>query len=203
MKNISDKSAANLAVRARRAQRIISPTIKAGKYDTISVMIQKILNKDRLKYTGAMVLGLHDALVSQTGIIAGLAFALADNRLIVLTGVIAAVAASLSMAASNYLACKTDENPNAIAAGIYTGITYLITAALLIAPFAIFSDRLYALILTFAITVSVIFLFNLCISRARGQPFLRRFLEMLAICFTVSIVAFGIGQAARHFLGIG
>ena len=166
-------------------------------------MIRKILNQDRLKYTGAMVLGMHDALVSQTGIVTGLAFALADNHIIILTCIIAATAASLSMGASNYLASKTDGNPNAIAAGIYTGIAYLATAALLIVPFALFSNRLYALICTFSISVLIIFLFNYCVSNAKRIPFLKRFLEMLAVCFIVSVVAFGIGQIAKHFLEIG
>ena len=58
------------------------------------------------KYSAAaaVVLGMHDALVSLTGMIGGLTFALAERRLIVLTAIIASVAAGLSMAASNYLA---------------------------------------------------------------------------------------------------
>ncbi|MCL1902524.1 MAG: VIT1/CCC1 transporter family protein [Alphaproteobacteria bacterium] len=166
-------------------------------------MAKKILSEERLKYTGAMVLGMHDALVELTGIIAGLTFALANNSMIILTGVIAAVASSLSMAAANYLAQKADGNPCAITAGIYTGMAYLVTAALLLVPFMIFSNRFYALGTTFAVAVLIIFLFNYCISCAKNQKFIRPFLEMIIICFSVSIIAFIIGQAAKYFLGIG
>lgn len=87
-------------------------------------------------YAGAIVLGMHDALVSQTGIIAGLTFALADTKLIIMTGIISAVADGLSMLASNYLAERERcEINRAIMAGIYTGIAYLGTSALLMIPF--------------------------------------------------------------------
>ena len=51
-----------------------------------------------------MVLGLNDALVELTGTLAGLTFALANARLVALAGIITGIAATLSMAASNYLA---------------------------------------------------------------------------------------------------
>ena len=60
-----------------------------------------------------MVLGMHDALVEITGIIAGLTFAVESRRVIVMTGAIAAVAASLSMAAANYMAQRADKKPDA------------------------------------------------------------------------------------------
>ena len=66
--------------------------------------------KCNFKYTGAMVLGMHDALVELSGIIAGLTFAIETSRIIIMTGAIAAVAASLSMAAANYMAQRADGN---------------------------------------------------------------------------------------------
>ena len=63
--------------------------------------------KCNFRYTGDLVLGMHDALVEITGIIAGLTFAIENNRVIVMTGIIASVAASLSMAAANYMAQRT------------------------------------------------------------------------------------------------
>jgi VIT1/CCC1 family predicted Fe2+/Mn2+ transporter len=145
---------------------------------------------------------MHDALVSQTGIIAGLTFALADGHVIILTGVIAAASASLSMAASNYLAQKTNEDKSAASAGLYTGASYLITAALLIAPFAVFSDKYHAFGASLAVAVCVIFLFNYCVSRVRRRPFFGLFIEMSGICAFVSVIAFAIGRAAGYFLGV-
>ena len=47
-----------------------------------------MLDEERLQYVGSMVLGLNDALVELTGSLAGFAFALQNNRLIALSGLI-------------------------------------------------------------------------------------------------------------------
>ncbi len=66
--------------------------------------LYSMLDEERLHYVGAMVLGLNDALVELTGAIAGVTFALANTRLVAMTGIITGISATLSMAASNYLA---------------------------------------------------------------------------------------------------
>lgn len=156
----------------------------------------------KLKNIGAMVLGMHDAIVSLTGMITGLAFALADNGIIMLSAIIASVAASLSMGASNYLAEKTIGNPRALAMGTYTGLAYVATSALLIFPFALCTNHFHALMLTFAIAILIIFLFNFCVGRIRNKPWRKDFFEMTTVCAAVSIAAFLIGCAAKYFLGV-
>lgn len=101
--------------------------------------------KKCFQYTGALVLGMHDALVELSGIIAGLTFAIEDRRIIIMTGAIAAVAASLSMAAANYQAQRADNNPCAGMAAFYTGVMYVVTSAMLIFPFTIIPNRFWAL----------------------------------------------------------
>ena len=74
-----------------------------------------IIEEERLKFVGSMVLGLNDALVELTGTLAGLTFALKNTRLIALAGLITGIAASLSMAASEYLSSRTEqENARAL-----------------------------------------------------------------------------------------
>lgn len=153
--------------------------------------------------SSAIVLGMHDALVSQTGIITGLAFSLADTRLIIMTGIISAVSDGLSMLASNYLAERErTQLKNAIVAGFYTGIAYLGTSGLLIIPFFITNNATHALIASFIIAIIIIFLFNLCMARGNKRKTWLRFLEMLCICISVSIIAFVIGNITKIFLGI-
>lgn len=149
-----------------------------------------------------MVLGMHDALVSLTGLIAGLTFALADRYSIIMSSIIASVAASLSMAASNYLAEKTNENPSALIAGIYTGTAYMTTCIALITPFFIVTDRAGALVTTFAVAILIIFTFNWFAGRINKRPWVRCAFEMLAVCACVSVAAFIIGQGAKYFLGV-
>jgi len=154
------------------------------------------------KYTGALVLGMHDALVEISGIIAGLAFAFSDRKVIIMTAAIAAVAASLSMAAANFQAQRAEHNPNALRAALYTGIMYMITSAILILPFAVVSNRFWALGLMAIMAVLIIFGFNCSIGILTRRPFVPRFLEMLAICVGVSVASFAIGVAAKYFMGI-
>lgn len=67
-----------------------------------------LIDEERLRYVGSIVLGLNDALVELTGAIAGLTFVLQNTRLIALAGMITGVAASLSMASSEYLSTKME-----------------------------------------------------------------------------------------------
>ena len=160
------------------------------------------MKKYKSDIPAAIVLGMHDALVSQTGIIAGLAFSLANRYLIILTSIISAVAAGLSMAASNYLAHRTNDNKSASMVGAITGLTYLGTSFLLIIPFFMTANVRAAMTSAFIIAIITIFLCNWGICRVNGHKFWRHTIEMLIICATVSVIAFIIGEWARFFLGI-
>ena len=162
----------------------------------------KMSQTNNYKYTGALVLGMHDALVEISGIIAGLAFAFTDRKVIIMTAAIAAVAASLSMAAANFQAQRAESNPDSLRAALYTGIMYVITSAILILPFAVIPNRFWALGVMAIFAVLIIFGFNCSIGRINKQPFIPRFFEMLAICIGVSVASFIIGMAAKYFMGI-
>lgn len=156
----------------------------------------------KYKSAAAIVLGMHDAIVSLTGLIAGLTFAFADRKIIILSAIIASVAAGLSMGASCYLAEKTNDNPHAIQAGLTTSVAYMGTCIFLILPFCIHNDTRVALGLSFIVAVAIIFICNLCIRHAHQRSFWRHTIEMLIICLTVSIASFAIGEFAKCYLGI-
>ena len=163
-----------------------------------------MLDEERLHYVGAMVLGLNDALVELTGAIAGLTFALADTRLVALSGIITGVSATLSMAASNYLAERADGNAKALKSSLYTGAAYLVTVALLVLPYLLLPGSLYmvAFGVMLATVILIILAFNYYISVAKKEPFGRRFLEMAGISLGVAGISFLIGLAAKALLGI-
>ncbi|MFA5268737.1 MAG: VIT1/CCC1 transporter family protein [Methanoregula sp.] len=162
-----------------------------------------LLDEERLKYVGSVVLGLNDALVEFTGTLAGLTFALLDTRIIAVAGLIMGVAASLSMAASEYLSRRSDESPtDPLRASIYTGITYILTVALLILPFLLISNPYLALMFTLIGAIAVIFVFTFYISVAKALPFWRRFAEMTAISLGISAISFVLGLAIRFFLHV-
>lgn len=163
-----------------------------------------MLDEERLNYVGAMVLGLNDALVELTGTIAGLTFVLMNTTLIAMAGIITGIAATLSMAASNYLAERADGNPNALKASFYTGIAYLITVIFLVLPYLVFPENMFVVALScmIAIVVFLVFVFNYYIATVRSEKFLPKFIEMAAISLSVAFVSFLIGWGAKMFFGI-
>lgn len=166
--------------------------------------LMSMVDEERLHYIGSMVLGLNDALVELTGTIAGLTFALANTRLVALSAIITGVSATLSMAASNYLAERAAGNPNAMKSSLYTGMAYMITVALMVLPFLLLpgSMSVAALGIMLAAVVLIILLFNFYISIAQDLPFLRRFVEMAGISLGVAAISFVIGLLAKSLLGI-
>ena len=157
------------------------------------------MNK-KFDYRASIILGMHDAIVSLAGLIAGLGFAFADTNIIILSCIISSITASLSMGAANYLAVKTTNKRHAMYAAIYTGASYMATCALLILPLIIFYNRFLALLFVFITVIFIIYLFNFIFYRK--NQFNRHFYEMLTICLYVSLIAFLIGEAAKYFLDI-
>lgn len=163
-----------------------------------------LIDEDRLKYVGSVVLGLNDALVEFTGTLAGLTFAIQNSQIIAVAGLITGVAASLSMAASEYLSQRSEgtTGTNPKTAAIYTGITYIMTVSLLILPFLILPSPYLALVFTLIGAVLVIFVFTFYISVAKDLPFWKRFAEMAAISLGIAAISFVIGLLIRVMLNV-
>jgi VIT1/CCC1 family predicted Fe2+/Mn2+ transporter len=165
-----------------------------------------LLNDERLKNMGSIVLGLNDALVELTGALAGFTFALSDPVRIAKTGLITGLAAAMSMAASAFLSARADSHANSEAeedaggagkAALYTGIAYVLTVFLLIAPYFAFSNVTCALIAMLFLALGEIAFFNFYLSVARDTSFKRGFLEMAGISTTVALISYGIGYLLK------
>lgn len=167
-------------------------------------ILMDMLDEERLHYVGAMVLGLNDALVELTGTIAGLTFALQNTRLVALSAIITGAAATLSMAASNYLAERANGNSEAIKSSVYTGVAYLVTVVIMVLPYLLLPNELYlvAFIIMIVLDVTIIFLFNYYVSVAQSTPFFKRFAEMALISLGVAAISFVIGVIAKALLGV-
>lgn len=162
-----------------------------------------MLDEERLRYAGSVVLGLNDALVELTGALAGLTLALQNVKLIALSGLITGIAASLSMAASEYLSTRSeDTEKQPVRAAVYTGIAYIITVTLLVLPYLLIQNYIVDLIITLAIAVLIIAIFNYYISVAKDEPFRPRFLEMAGLSLGVATISFIIGYFIRLWLGV-
>ncbi len=172
-----------------------------------------MLDEERLRYSGSVVLGMSDALVELTGALAGLTFALQDLRLVALAGLVTGIAASFSMGASEYLSSRAEKKEeSALRAAFFTWISYLITVLLLVSPYLFIQSGLLAydgiephsqaLIGTFAIGLLIVAIFNFYVSVVEEVSFKTRFLEMTGILGGVSLISYAIGIVLRGVLGV-
>ncbi|MFA5085919.1 MAG: VIT1/CCC1 transporter family protein [Candidatus Omnitrophota bacterium] len=160
-----------------------------------------LIDEESLKYISSMVLGLNDALVELTAALAGFTLALQNARLIGIVGLITGIAASMSMAASEYLSTKqeeTDKDP--VKASVYTGIAYICTVVLLVSPYFIFENIFLSLGAVVVMALLVIFIFTFYISVAKGLDFKKRFMEMAGLSLSIALATFFIGMAIRKVI---
>ena len=162
-----------------------------------------MIHEEKLSYISSMVLGLNDALVELTGALAGFTLALNDTRMVGMAGFITGVAATLSMAASEYLSKKADTSEkHPLKAAVYTGVAYMITVAFLLLPYIVFESPLVALGFCLFDAALIILGFTYFVSVVRKESFVRGFTEMITISFSVAGISFLIGWAARSWLNI-
>ncbi len=189
------------AMLAREVPESISIRQQEGEHERALV---DMLDEELLQYVGSMVLGLSDALVELTGSLAGFTFALQNTRLTALSGLIIGISATFSMASSEFLSARSEGRSDAMKSCTYTGIAYLVTVILLIAPYLILGTGQYiaALIAMLAMVILIILGFTYYTSVAQDQPFKSRFLEMAGISIGVAVVSFVVGVLAKQLLGV-
>lgn len=161
-------------------------------------LLVEMIDEKRIDYIGSMVLGLNDALVELTGALAGFTLAMQNTRLIGMAGMITGVAASLSMAASEYLSQKSEiESKNPLSAALYTGSTYIFVVVVLVLPFFLVTSYYLALGITLSAVILIILFFSYFVAVIKEISFRRFFLEMAGISMGVALVSFFIGWMAR------
>lgn len=163
-----------------------------------------LLDEERLRYVGSMVLGLNDALVEMTGTLAGLTLAMQNTRLIALSGLITGISATLSMAASEFLSAKSEGRADAAKSSVYTGVTYLVAVALLILPYLLFAPRYYlpALGVMLGIVILILVVFNYYIAVAKDMSFGKRFGQMACISLGVAALSFLAGLFMKNVMNV-
>jgi VIT1/CCC1 family predicted Fe2+/Mn2+ transporter len=166
--------------------------------------IINLINEEKLAYTGAIVLGLNDALVEFTGVLAGFTLALNNHMLIALTGSITGISAAMSMACSVYLSTRAEKkdavSPRKSAA--YTGLAYIMTVVLLVSPFVLLANVFAALAIMLMMAVLIIFVFNYYYAIACDEKFGHRFWEMTILSFSVAAVSFVVGYLLKLLVGV-
>lgn len=152
----------------------------------------RVLKDDRLTYAWSIVLWLNDALVELTWTLAWLTLAFNNSRIIWITWLIMWIAASLSMASSGYLSSREEETSeiNPIKSALYTWFAYIITVALLVAPYFIFTNVYVSLWVMLTITLLIIAAYTSYVSIAKEVSFKARFIEMALISLWVALISY-------------
>ena len=162
-----------------------------------------LIDEERLRYIGAIVRGLNDALVELTGALSGLTLVLQNTRLIGTVGLITGIAASLSVAGSEYIAAKYEEGVQTpFKASVYTGFAGVLTVLFLVFPYLLFTNLYLSLGLMLFNAIIAIVIFTYYVSVTRDISFRSRFLEMALISLGIAAITFGMGFLIRTFLGI-
>ncbi len=146
-----------------------------------------------VQYISFVVLGLADALVEISGIHAGWLGLFEKTEIAGLAGVIAGGAASLAMASAAFAQAKQGFQGSARRSAIYTGVFYFITAVMLATPYFLTSSMILALFSSLTLAVVILAITTWYSIVIQQKPFLKDFLEILAILFGATIVVFGLG----------
>ncbi|GAB4335947.1 MAG: VIT1/CCC1 transporter family protein [Calditrichia bacterium] len=179
------------------AQAIIDDEIKHEQ------MLVEMIDEERIGYISSMVLGLNDALVELTGALAGFTLAMQNSKIIGMAGLITGIAASLSMAASEYLSEKSDQGEkDPLRAAVYTGIAYILAVVILVLPFFLIGNYFLALALTLFSAILIILVFSYFVAVVKDTSFIKFFREMVLISMSVAAISFGIGWLARMIFKI-
>jgi VIT1/CCC1 family predicted Fe2+/Mn2+ transporter len=122
-----------------------------------------------------------------------------------MTALITGIAASMSMAASEYLSTRSESekfNKKPLKAATYTGIAYIFTVIVLVAPYMLLDNVWWCLLISLGSGVIIIFVFTYYTSVAKSFSFKRRFAEMAAISLGIAAISFFIGYFIRIGFGI-
>lgn len=203
---LMEKQEKKAQISYEKLSRIIPQALEMEKDETKhEETLIAMIDEERLKYMGSIVLGLNDALVELTGALAGLTFAFGRTNLIAATGFITGIAASFSMASSEYLSQKMEKGPSRthpIKSALYTFVAYVITVVVLILPFLLISHPYLALGVSLVLSVLVIGVFTYYSAVTQDSCFRKRFLEMVLISLGIAAFSFGLGVVVRTAFGI-
>ena len=161
-----------------------------------------MIDEERINYIGSMVLGVNDAIVEITGTLAGLTFALQNTKIVGMAGFITGIAASLSMASSEYLSKKSEKEEKPGKSAFYTGVAYILAVFMLILPYFVINGYIHAFIFMIFDAIIVIALFTFFIAVVREGSFKKLFGEMLFISMGIAFISFVIGTLARIALNV-
>ncbi|MEZ0394584.1 MAG: VIT1/CCC1 family protein [Desulfurococcaceae archaeon] len=161
------------------------------------------IDEGRVKYIGFITLGISDALVELTGIYTGSLGAFGSSLSAGLTGLLAGVAASISMGVAAYAQARQEGRQGPLLPAFFTFAAYLAVVLLLAAPYFLLGSLLVAFVTMLAISFAVVAYLAAYSSVLHGRKFLAEFVENVLLILGVSLLLYVLGDVLGRALGIG
>ena len=159
------------------------------------------LDELAVRQLGSIALGVSDAIIELTGVLAGFAGYTGSPLQVAAAGLIVGVSAALSMAAAAYSQAKHERGKNPRTAAAYTGLFYMLTVLALVAPLLLGVPASIGVALSLACALAILAAFSFYSAVVMERPFLREYLENAAVIMAVSLVGYAFGQIVKELTG--
>ena len=159
------------------------------------------LDELAVRQLGSIALGVSDAIIELTGVLAGFAGYTGSPVQVAAAGLIVGVSAALSMAAAAYSQAKHERGKSPPAAAAFTGLFYMLTVLALVAPLLLGVPTIIGVALSLVCALAILAAFSFYSAVVMEKPFLREYLENAAVVMTVSLVGYVFGQTVKEMTG--
>ncbi len=156
--------------------------------------------------------GMNDGLVELLGVVVGLAVAIGNPVIVLLSGFIVSVSGTLSMAGGAYLSTqyertissdtKTRTPASPAMSALYVGLMYFIGTLFPLSPFIFGVTGTFAIIAAVVVTGIVLAIISAIIAIIGGSSLTRRVGETLLISLGIALITIIIGVTARTLFHI-
>lgn len=160
------------------------------------------ISEERTKYLGSIALGVTDALIELTGILAGSSSMLGNSFLAGLVGLVAGFSASISMGVASYTQAKSGGLSKPAKAALYTTISYLLVSFVLVLPYFLLAGGMVALTVMVAVAIGVLAYVSFYSSVLRGTDYARELAENVLLVLGVALLLHLFGGFVKQLLGL-
>ncbi|WP_333639391.1 rubrerythrin family protein [Pyrobaculum aerophilum] len=160
------------------------------------------LDEAIVKYMGALVLGLADAIIEITGAHAGTLGTTNNTVAAGVIGLIVGVGAAISMASASYLQTKHEVGKSPSVAALVTGVGYIAAVALMSLPYFLIHDVYLAFAASIAVGVMLTFLLTFQSAVYADRDFKFEFLQTVGLLLGTAFLTYLLGEWLGSLFGI-
>ncbi len=155
-----------------------------------------------VKYMGALVLGLADAIIEITGAHAGALGTTNNTTVAGVIGLIVGVGAAISMASASYLQTKHEVGKSPTVAAFVTGFGYIFAVALMSLPYFLTHDIYMAFAASILVGILLTFILTFQAAVYAEKDFKFEFIQTVGLLLGTAVLTYLIGEWLGGVFGI-